>query len=65
MFIKDGIFVYCEGTLNIITYLNNTIYNYIPSITLKLDNAAVIVNPKGEMKGSAITGPGKILKSIT
>lgn len=21
------------------------------------DNAAVIVNPKGEMKGSAITGP--------
>ncbi len=24
---------------------------------LPLDNAAVIVNPKGEMKGSAITGP--------
>ena len=22
-----------------------------------LDNAGVIVNPKGEMKGSAITGP--------
>ncbi len=23
----------------------------------QLDNAGVIVNPKGEMKGSAITGP--------
>lgn len=23
----------------------------------KLDNAGVIINPKGEMKGSAITGP--------
>ena len=25
--------------------------------TLYKDNAGVIVNPKGEMKGSAITGP--------
>ena len=25
--------------------------------TLFADNAGVIVNPKGEMKGSAITGP--------
>lgn len=25
--------------------------------TIHLDNAGVIINPKGEMKGSAITGP--------
>lgn len=25
--------------------------------TLTADNAGVIVNPKGEMKGSAVTGP--------
>uniref|UniRef100_A0A804NY21 60S ribosomal protein L23 n=1 Tax=Zea mays TaxID=4577 RepID=A0A804NY21_MAIZE len=27
------------------------------ALVLRLDNARVIVNPKGEMKGSAITGP--------
>ena len=25
--------------------------------TIYIDNAGVIVNPKGEMKGSAVTGP--------
>jgi len=31
--------------------------NHLPLIWATLDNAGVIVNPKGEMKGSAITGP--------
>lgn len=31
--------------------------NALPPLTLIQDNAGVIVNPKGEMKGSAITGP--------
>ena len=29
----------------------------VSSKLFALDNAGVIVNPKGEMKGSAITGP--------
>ncbi|KAF8641516.1 hypothetical protein AX16_009934, partial [Volvariella volvacea WC 439] len=28
-----------------------------PAVVVRQDNAGVIVNPKGEMKGSAITGP--------
>ena len=39
---REGYFIYFEGIYNII---------------YKLDNAGVIINPKGEMKGSAITGP--------
>ena len=31
--------------------------NFSSSISILQDNAGVIVNPKGEMKGSAITGP--------
>ena len=38
---REGYYIYFEGTINL----------YI------LDNAGVIINPKGEMKGSAITGP--------
>lgn len=44
---RDGLFLYFEG---------NGLFFWIvyPSF---LDNAGVIINPKGEMKGSAITGP--------
>jgi large subunit ribosomal protein L23e len=34
---------------------SNIFFNYRQLFLL--DNAGVIVNPKGEMKGSAITGP--------
>ena len=47
---RDGVFLYFEvRTLSNIqgSWLNGFIQ----------DNAGVIVNPKGEMKGSAITGP--------
>ncbi|MBA0671613.1 hypothetical protein Goklo_029546, partial [Gossypium klotzschianum] len=43
---KDGVYMYFEVFL--VSELNHV------SIA---DNAGVIVNPKGEMKGSAITGP--------
>jgi large subunit ribosomal protein L23e len=46
---RDGVFLYFE------------VGKYVNPFTLSLidfqDNAGVIVNPKGEMKGSAITGP--------
>ena len=37
--------------------INNWSYCLKHVCIYKLDNAGVIVNPKGEMKGSAITGP--------
>ena len=49
---KDGVTLYFEVrtfVLHLFIFLtNHTVYQ---------DNAGVIVNPKGEMKGSAITGP--------
>jgi large subunit ribosomal protein L23e len=47
---RDGVYLYFEVCTR---YLNRIISNqqHIG------DNAGVIVNPKGEMKGSAITGP--------
>ena len=48
---KDGVFIYFEGTAVIRTTLSDCQRCFF------LDNAGVIVNPKGEMKGSAITGP--------
>lgn len=46
---RDGVFLYFEvcPLLNSFPYLDHCLQ----------DNAGVIVNPKGEMKGSAITGP--------
>ena len=44
----DGVFIYCEGIFAKILFL---------LILCNLDNAGVIANPKGELKGSAITGP--------
>src|SRR6202035_6003639 len=42
---REGYFLYFEGkSYQMLTYL-------------VIDNAGVIVNPKGEMKGSAVTGP--------
>lgn len=40
---REGYFIYFEGNILLLTSF--------------LDNAGVIVNPKGEMKGSAVTGP--------
>ena len=42
---REGYYLYFEG--NIILSFKS----------LLVDNAGVIVNPKGEMKGSAVTGP--------
>ncbi|KAF9673607.1 hypothetical protein SADUNF_Sadunf10G0041700 [Salix dunnii] len=44
---KDGVFMYFEE-VELLQPLNSKVVT---------DNAGVIVNPKGEMKGSAITGP--------
>lgn len=47
---RDGVFLYfevCKNDTQISMKLTSE----------KKDNAGVIVNPKGEMKGSAITGP--------
>ena len=49
---KDGVTLYFEVrtfVLHLSLFLTNSI--------VCQDNAGVIVNPKGEMKGSAITGP--------
>ena len=48
---KDGIFLYFE------VRFEPTLCAALSLTVLRLDNAGVIVNPKGEMKGSAITGP--------
>ena len=40
---KNGVYLYFEGAVEF--------------LLLSVDNAGVIVNPKGEMKGSGITGP--------
>lgn len=45
---NDGVFIYCEGKKEIL--LSRFLY-------FNLDNAGVIANQKGELKGSAITGP--------
>ncbi len=47
---REGYYLYFEGkskTSRLLAFLN------LP----RIDNAGVIVNPKGEMKGSAVTGP--------
>ncbi|KAH9681736.1 60S ribosomal protein L23 [Citrus sinensis] len=51
---KDGVFMYFEGFFAPPIPSNIEITNLTP---FPDDNAGVIVNPKGEMKGSAITGP--------
>lgn len=48
---RDGVFLYFEVRNGIISLDTGLIYIVFQ------DNAGVIVNPKGEMKGSAITGP--------
>ena len=40
---REGYYLYFEGNIGVFNRL--------------IDNAGVIVNPKGEMKGSAVTGP--------
>jgi large subunit ribosomal protein L23e len=47
---RDGVFLYFEVCFH--PTLVGAYFNYLGK-----DNAGVIVNPKGEMKGSAITGP--------
>ena len=67
---KDGIVIYFEGLTKIRLFASFLYYYFIlvlPIILFGLhlayitilhsDNAGVIVNNKGEMKGSAITGP--------
>nr|GMD70047.1 uncharacterized protein LOC109176509 isoform X1 [Ipomoea batatas] len=49
---KDGVYMYFEGSRIALLYHLCDIDAVTPA-----DNAGVIVNPKGEMKGSAITGP--------
>lgn len=44
---KDGVHLYFEGNE----------FHLSEQFSFFLDNAGVIVNAKGEMKGSAITGP--------
>ncbi|CAN0890151.1 60S ribosomal protein L23 [Linum grandiflorum] len=57
---KDGVFMYFEDVidgsihLSLICLVNGLLMS---SLCPLADNAGVIVNPKGEMKGSAITGP--------
>ncbi|RWW75050.1 hypothetical protein BHE74_00016951 [Ensete ventricosum] len=46
---KDGVYMYFEGVFDV---LRSQVLYFYP-----FHNAGVIVNPKGEMKGSAITGP--------
>ncbi len=51
----DGVFYYFEGKHS---EYNKEATELIPPPNFKFkDNAGVIVNLKGEMKGSAITGP--------
>ncbi|KAK6929713.1 Ribosomal protein L14P [Dillenia turbinata] len=50
---KDGVYMYFEGS-GLIWIL---MFDMLIVFALDGDNAGVIVNPKGEMKGSAITGP--------
>lgn len=50
---RDGVFIHFEGTLLISGMQGCTYF----ASTRCVDNAGVIINPKGEMKGSAITGP--------
>ena len=40
-----------------VIHCRNGSHSCLDLILLSADNAGVIVNPKGEMKGSAITGP--------
>ena len=47
---RDGLFLYFEACIYHCSLKINRLILY-------QDNAGVIVNPKGEMKGSAITGP--------
>src|SRR5690349_8213293 len=55
---KDGVFLYFEGLYMLFfSAIKNWSYCLKHIRIYKLDNAGVIVNPKGEMKGSAITGP--------
>ena len=51
---RDGVFLYFE-----VRTVISSLYagSGLMAITTLKDNAGVIVNPKGEMKGSAITGP--------
>lgn len=42
---REGYYLYFEGKFKLLVNTN------------LIDNAGVIVNPKGEMKGSAVTGP--------
>lgn len=49
---RDGVFLYFE----VLSDLNLSLQHSLTLIAIQ-DNAGVIVNPKGEMKGSAITGP--------
>ncbi|XP_022157531.1 60S ribosomal protein L23 isoform X1 [Momordica charantia] len=50
---KDGVFMYFEVTEKRMASKEC----YFTTTSCSSDNAGVIVNPKGEMKGSAITGP--------
>ncbi|KAK4405935.1 60S ribosomal protein L23 [Sesamum angolense] len=55
-------YMYFEGSLklfsvSIIFLFTLLLYGFSLKSPLGSDNAGVIVNPKGEMKGSAITGP--------
>lgn len=45
---RDGVFIYFEGI---------SLFTCVEIYCISLDNAGVIINPKGEMKGSGITGP--------
>ena|ERR1700722_2482245 len=49
---RDGVFLYFEARLWLEFVTRPNVF-----IVFLQDNAGVIVNPKGEMKGSAITGP--------
>ncbi|PPD77048.1 hypothetical protein GOBAR_DD26023 [Gossypium barbadense] len=53
---KDGVYMYFEAKLMYQPYPNTGCFSD-SDLVLSADNAGVIVNPKGEMKGSAITGP--------
>ena len=53
---KDGIFIYFEGECVVKAYERKGLL-ITHTISISIDNAGVIVNPKGEMKGSAVTGP--------
>jgi hypothetical protein len=49
---RDGVFLYFE-----VRSCSFDSLFYLTTLCYFQDNAGVIVNPKGEMKGSAITGP--------